>query len=73
MGTKTRTKLDKIMKKQKHSVYITHDKDNFIHLEPLMRNMNAFNVHHTNIFQVLKFTCNAKHNLNPRVFNNTFT
>ena len=73
MGTKTRTKLDKIMKKQKHGVYITHDKDNFIHLEPLMRNMNAFNVYHTNIFQVLKFTYKAKHNLNPRVFNNTFT
>ena len=35
--------------------------------------MNALNVHHIIILQVLKFIYKAKHNLNPRVFDNTFT
>ena len=35
--------------------------------------MNALNVYQINIFQVLKFIYKAKHNLNPRVFDNTFT
>ena len=38
-----------------------------------MRDMNALNVYEINIFQVLKFISKAKHNLNPRVFDNTFT
>ena len=38
-----------------------------------MRDMNALNIYQINIFQVLKFICKAKHNLNPRVFDNTFT
>ena len=38
-----------------------------------MKDMNAFSVYQINIFQVLKFMDKAKHNLNPRVFGNTFT
>ena len=38
-----------------------------------MRDMNALNVYQINIFQILKFMYKSKHNLNPRVFDNTFT
>ena len=38
-----------------------------------MTDMNASNVYQIIIFQVLKFMCKAKHNLNPRAFDNTFT
>ena len=72
----TRTKLDKVLKKQRHAVRILYNKDNkdkFKHSKPLMRDVNALNVYKTNIFQVLKFMYKAKRNLNPRVFDNTFT
>ena len=38
-----------------------------------MRDMNALNVYQINIFQALKFIYKSKHNLNPRLFDNTFT
>ena len=38
-----------------------------------MGDMNALNVHQKNIFHVLKFMYKAKHNLNPRVYDNIFT
>ena len=50
---------------------IIYNRDKFTN--PLKRDMNALNVCQLNIFQVLKFIYKAKHNLNPRVFDNTFT
>ena len=61
------------MKKQKHVVRIIHNKDKFTHSKPLMRDINDLNVYQINIFQVSKFMYKSKHNLNPRVFDNTFT
>ena len=69
----SRTKYDKILKTQKHVVRIIYNKDKFTHSKPLMRDMNPLNVYQINIFQVLKFIYKSKHNLNPRVFANTFT
>ena len=69
----SRTKLDKILKKQTHAVRIIYNKDKFTHSKPLMRDMNALNAYQIYIFQVLKFIYKSKHNLNPRVFDNTFT
>ena len=69
----SRTKLDKILKKQKHAVRIIYNKDKFKHSEPLMRDMNSLNVYQISIFQILKFMYKSKHNLKPRVFDNTFT
>ena len=37
-----------------------------------MRDMNVLNVYQKIYFEVLKFMCRAKHNLNPRVFDSTF-
>ena len=50
----SRTKLDNILKKQKHAVRIIYNKDKFTHSKPLMRDMNALNVYQINIFQALK-------------------
>ena len=69
----TRTKLDKVLKKQKHAVRMIYNKDQFTHSKPSMRDVNALNIYQINNFQVLKFMYKAKHNLNPRVFDNTFT
>ena len=69
----SRTKLDKILKKQKHVVRIIYNKDKFTYSKPLMRDVNALNVYQINVFQVLKFMYKSKHNLNPRMFDNTFT
>ena len=69
----SRTKYDKILKTQKHVVRIIYNKDKFTHSKLFMRDMNALNVSQINIFQVLKFIYKSKHNLNPRVFANTFT
>ena len=66
-------KLDKILKKQKHVVRIIYNKDKFTHWKPLMRDMNTLKIYQINIFQVLKFIYKSKHNLNPRVIDNTFT
>ena len=49
------------------------NKDKFTHLKPLLKDMNALNVHQINVFQVLKIIYEPKHNLNPTVFDNTFT
>ena len=69
----TRTNLDKILKKQKHVVCITYNKDKCSHSKPLIRYMNALNIYQINISQVLKFIHKAKHNLNPSVPDNMFT
>ena len=53
-------------------MHIIYNKDKFTHLKPLMRDTNALNVYQINIFQVLKFMYKSKHNLNPRMFENTF-
>ena len=63
----SRTKLDKILKKQKHAMHIIYKKDKFTHSKPLMRD-----VYQINILQALKFRHKSKHNLNPRVFDNMF-
>ena len=52
---------------------IIYNKDKFKHSEPLMRDMNSLNVYQISIFQILKFMYKSKHNLKPRVFDNTFT
>ena len=46
----TRTKLDKILKKQKHAVHIIYNKGRFTHSKPLMRDKNALNVYQVNSF-----------------------
>ena len=51
---------------------IIYNKDKCAHSKPLMRDMNALNVSQINIFQVLQFIYKSKHNLNPKVFDNTF-
>ena len=68
----SRTTLGKILKKQKHPLRIIYNEDICTHSKPLMRDMTALNVYQINIFQVLKFMYKSKHNLNPRVSDNTF-
>ena len=73
LASPSTTKLDNVLKKQKHAVRTIYNKDKFTQWKPLMRDMKALNVYQINIFLVLKFMYKSKHNLNPRVFDNTFT
>ena len=65
-----RTKLDKVLKKQKNAVRMIYNKDKFTHSKLLMKDMNALNIYQINIFQGLKFMYIAKHYLNPTVLDN---
>ena len=69
-----RTKVNIILKKQKHVTLIIYNKYNLYirNRWDEMRDMNALNVYQKNIFQVLKFMFEANHSWNPRVFDNTF-
>ena len=48
----TRTKFDKILKKQKLAVGIIYNIDKFTHAKSLITDINALNVYQINIFQV---------------------
>ena len=56
-----------------HAVRRIYNKDKLVYSKLLIKDRNALNVYKINIFQVLRFMLKAKHNVNPRVFDNTFT
>ena len=62
-----------MLKKQKHAAHMICNKDKFTHSKPLIRDLNALDAYQINIIQVLKFTYKVKENVNPKVFENTFT
>ena len=51
MGKVTRTKLDKVLKKQKDVVSIIYNKDKFTHSKPLVGVKNALNVYQKIFFR----------------------
>ena len=50
-----KTKLQGILKKQKHAVRITFHANRFDHWRSLLKEMKALNVYHINLIQTLKF------------------
>ena len=62
-----KTKLQGILKKQKHAVGITFHPNRFDHSRPLLNEMKALNVYQINLIQTQKFTHKTKYGINTRI------
>ena len=63
-----KTKLQGILKKQKHAARITFHANRFDYSRPLLKEMKALNVYQINLIQTLKFMDITKYGINPRIF-----
>ena len=63
-----KTKLQGILKKQKHAARITFHANRFDYSRPLLKEIKALNVYQINIIQALKFLPKTKYGINPRIF-----
>ena len=63
-----KTKLQGILKKQKHAARITFHANRLDHSRPLLKEMKALNVYQINLIQTLKFIHKTKYGINLRIF-----
>ena len=63
-----KTKLQGILKKQKHAARITFQETRFYHSRPFLEEMKALNVYQSSLIQTLKFMHKTKYGINPRIF-----
>ena len=63
-----KTKLQGILKKEKHDARLTFHANRLGHASPLLKEMKALNVYLINLIQTLKFMHKAKYGKNPRLF-----
>ena len=63
-----KTKLQGILKKQKHAARITFHANEFDQSRPLLKEMKALNIYQINLIQTLKFMHKTKYGINPRIF-----
>ena len=63
-----KTKLQVILKKQKHAARITFHANRFDHSRPLLKEMKTLNVYQINLIQALKFMHKTKYGINQRIF-----
>ena len=62
------TKLQGILKKQKHAARINFHANRFDHSGPLLNEMKALNVYQINLIETLKFMHKTKYGIIPRIF-----
>ena len=67
-----KTKLQGILKKQKHAARMTFHANRFDHSRPLLKEMKALNVYQINTIQTLKFMHKSEYGINPRIFLSKF-
>ena len=72
-GSSYRTGLNKILLKQKQAARIIFHKDRLSHSRPLMKKLNALNVHQINLYKICIFMYQVKRGTIPKIFNNDFT
>ena len=63
-----KTKLQGILKKQKHAARVTFHANRLHHSRPLLKEMKALNVYQINLNQTLKFMHKTKYGINPGIF-----
>ena len=63
-----KTKLQGILKKQKHAARITFHANRLGHARLLLKEMKALNVYQINLIQTLKFMHKTKYGKNPLIF-----
>ena len=54
-GSTNKTKLNQLLRHQKHASRIIFFKDKLTHAKPLLQYINALNVYQLNIFHILLF------------------
>ena len=67
-ASKFKTKLQGILKKQKHAERINFHANRFDQLRPLLKENKALNVYQINLIQTLKFMHKTKYGINLRIF-----
>ena len=72
-ASKSKSKLERLYRCQKHATRIIYPKDQYTHASPLLNDMKALNVFQLNIFNILCFMYKCKQNLNLPVPRNIFT
>ena len=68
MASTFKTKLQGILKKQKHAARITFHANRLDHARPLLKEMKALNVYQMNLIQTLNFMHKTNYAKNPRIF-----
>ena len=63
-----KTKLQGILKKQKHAARINFHANRLDHARPLLKEMKALTVYQINLIQTLKLMHKNKYGKNPRIF-----
>ena len=63
-----KTKLQGILKKQKHAARITFPENRLDHARPLLKEMKVLNIYQINLIQTLKCMHKTKYGKNPRIF-----
>ena len=63
-----KTKLQGILKKQKHAARATFHSNRLDHTRSLLKEMKALNVYQINLIQTLKVMHKTKYGINPRIF-----
>ena len=63
-----KTKLQGILKKQKHGARIIFHANRFDHSRTLLKEMKSLNVYQINLIETLKVMRKTKYGINPRIF-----
>lgn len=71
-GSTKKTKLKKILCKQKHAIRLITNSDRLAHTKPLMRSLKILNVYQINLQRNLVLMHQAKHSTVPDVFLHKF-
>ena len=71
-GSTNKTKLNVILRRQKHASRIIFFKDKYTHARPLLKELNALNIYQLNINNILLFMHRVKNNTIPNIFKQSF-
>ena len=71
-GSTNKSKLNVILRRQKHASRIIYFKDKYTHARPLLKEMNALNIYQLNINNTLLFMHKVKNNTTPNIFKQSF-
>ena len=72
-GSTNKTKLNQLLRHQKHASRIIFFKDKLTHAKPLLQSINALNIYQLNIFHILLFMHKVKNEQTPQIFKTIFS
>ena len=72
-GSTNKTKLNQLLRHQKHASRIIFFKDKLTHAKPLLQSINSLNIYQLNIFHILLFMHKVKNEQTPQIFKTIFS